>query len=99
MANDKGRASEAALADLHSHVATELTKQIVEGVQEVTREGEVVTVSCKPATLAAAIKFLKDNGVDAPAKPVGPVADVAEAVRQHFTAMDADDADPPVVTH
>lgn len=52
------RALESALDELHAQVAKVLTEGL-------TGEGEK---SPSPQFIAQAIKFLKDNGVDAPAK-------------------------------
>lgn len=58
MADD--RATENLLASLHGLVAQSLTAEI----QRLVAEGEGIT----PSLIAQAIKFLKDNGIDAPAR-------------------------------
>lgn len=64
------KASEDRLSELHGAVATVLTTQVLHEEQEVkiNAEGELVPTgntvyTASPATLAAAIKFLKDNNI------------------------------------
>lgn len=64
------KANEEHLGDLHGAVARVLTAQVTHEEEEVTynSEGEEVPTGNKvftatPATLAAAIKFLKDNAI------------------------------------
>lgn len=68
MAGDK--ATEALLGKLHGAVATVLTEQVLaeEEIQELDLEGVPYSTgekqfSASPATLATAIKFLKDNQI------------------------------------
>ena len=64
------KASETALATLHSTVAKVLTEQVgaTEAETIINEDGEYeetgqVVSSASPATIAAAIKFLKDNSI------------------------------------
>jgi hypothetical protein len=64
------KASEKLLGELHGAVAKVLTDQILveEEIQELDEEGMPygtgeMTYSASPATLATAIKFLKDNQI------------------------------------
>ncbi len=64
------KASESKLAALHGAVAEVLTKQITHTDKETTfnEDGEMVETgevvhTASPATMAAAIKFLKDNSI------------------------------------
>lgn len=66
----KNKASEERLSELHGAVATVLCKQVLHTEQEVSidKDGELVPTgeevyTASPATLAAAIKFLKDNDI------------------------------------
>ena len=72
MSQTNGKATEQLLAELHGAVAKTLTAQVSKQVEDVTydedgnevKTGEMVYVA-SPATLAAAIKFLKDNSITA----------------------------------
>jgi hypothetical protein len=64
------KATEAALATLHGAVAETLTAQVTHETEELTfdedgnpEHSDVMVRSASPATLAAAIKFLKDNSI------------------------------------
>jgi hypothetical protein len=64
------KASEVALGELHGAVARVLTEQITHKEEEtrITDDGEVESTgqevyTASPATIAAAIKFLKDNQI------------------------------------
>lgn len=65
------KATEKALSKLHGTVATVLTEQLLHKEAEVsfTEDGSEVKgeekYTASPATVAAAIKFLKDNGITA----------------------------------
>jgi len=65
------RATESNFDDLHLLVAEAMIEQIkawkAGRLVDIGKEGEYVKVF-PPALLAQAIKFLKDNGVDAPAQ-------------------------------
>lgn len=50
---------------LWSLMVRELIDRLENGDQEVTKDGEVVTVKAKPAVLAVVAKFLKDNEIKA----------------------------------
>lgn len=43
----------------------DLIERLEQGEQEVTKDGEVVTVKAKASTLAVIAKFLKDNEIKA----------------------------------
>jgi len=65
-----GKASEKLLGDLHGAIATVLTEQVLMTEEEtiINLAGEVEGTgeqlySCAPATIATAIKFLKDNAI------------------------------------
>ena len=72
MSRTNGKASEELLAELHGAVAITLKAQVSKQVEDVEydadgneiRTGEMSYVA-SPATLAAAIKFLKDNNITA----------------------------------
>lgn len=66
------KATETKLAALHGAVADVLTSQITQQVEDVKFDSEgnevptgVMVYTASPATIAAAIKFLKDNSVTA----------------------------------
>lgn len=65
------RATEEALGGLHDLVAEGLADTLRNGVDKVLADGTVVKEKASPAYYAAAIKFLKDNGIDAPRKNPG----------------------------
>ncbi|ASL24429.1 putative terminase small subunit [Alteromonas phage vB_AspP-H4/4] len=66
------KATELALGDLHGAVAKVLTSQVLHETEETTFDEEGnevptgnVAFDASPATIAAAIKFLKDNQITA----------------------------------
>jgi hypothetical protein len=74
------RATDAALDALHSLAAASMTEELRRGLER-AREPKTIRVEDKdvpnpayeplsPKVLAVAIKFLKDNGIDAPASAV-----------------------------
>ena len=77
------RASANQADTLHALVAEALIEQIqawkAGRLVDIGKDGEYVRVF-PPALLAQAIKFLKDNGVDAPAVPEGRVDRLAKAL-------------------
>lgn len=76
------RATEQQLGELHGLVATTFAAEI-EGYR---KRGEPIP----PSLLAAALKFLKDNGIDAPARS-------NKAVDQLATELEELDFDDPNV--
>lgn len=44
----------------------DLIARLEHGEEEMTKEGELVTVKVKPQTLSVIVKFLKDNEMKAP---------------------------------
>ncbi len=59
------RATIDALGELHGQLADDLMKRIKEGEVVLTKDGEVVTISCAVSTLNVARQFLRDNGIQA----------------------------------
>lgn len=66
------KATETKLAALHGAVADVLTSQITQQVEDVKFDADgnevptgVMVYTASPATIAAAIKFLKDNSITA----------------------------------
>ena len=81
------KASETLLGELHGAVAKVLTDQILvtEEVQELDADGMPygtgeVAYSASPATLATAIKFLKDNSITCDVKVDQNMGNLAEAL-------------------
>lgn len=68
------------LGKLHEAVTDEFLDRIKNGEVEVMKDGEVVRRRCAPATLSAAVKFLKDNGIDATPDSSDAFAKLIEAV-------------------
>lgn len=62
-----GRGSEASLDSLHGLVALTLTEQIQAYKDGKVKDGEGNKLPIPAALLAQALKFLSDNGIDAPA--------------------------------
>lgn len=62
-----GRGSETVLDSLHGLVALTLTEQIGKYSRGEVRDGEGTPLPIPAALLAQALKFLSDNGIDAPA--------------------------------
>ncbi|MFN4278294.1 MAG: hypothetical protein ACK4FJ_18530 [Ferrovibrio sp.] len=58
-------ASQDKLAALHDALASHFADVLKNGEEELTKEGEVVRVKPKAATLNAIRQFLKDNGIEA----------------------------------
>jgi hypothetical protein len=52
--------SESPIGNLKSLLIAELTKQVQEGSEVVTKDGEVVRVSCPASVLSVAAKVVKD---------------------------------------
>jgi hypothetical protein len=72
MSKTNGKATESKLSTLHGVVADVLTAQLSHQVEDVKydEDGEAVPTgvmmyTASPATVAAAIKFLKDNSITA----------------------------------
>jgi hypothetical protein len=81
------KASEKLLGELHGAVAKVLTDQILvtEEVQELDADGMPygtgeVAYSATPATLATAIKFLKDNSITCDIKVEKNMSNLADAL-------------------
>ena len=81
------KASEQLLGDLHGAVATVLTSQVLvqEEVCEFDDDGKTVSTgemeySASPATLATAIKFLKDNQITCDIKVDKNMSNLADAL-------------------
>jgi hypothetical protein len=62
-----GRGTDTALDSLHGLVAMTLTEQINAYRDGLVRDGEGNKLPIPAALLAQALKFLSDNGIDAPA--------------------------------
>jgi len=67
---DKSRIEEL-LESLHTEVAKELLKRIKDG-------------TAKPADLTCAVKFLKDNGIEATVAPGSPLDSLAKGLELPF---------------
>jgi hypothetical protein len=80
MADDKKQATEGDLNGLHKLVCENLKDAIENGVNEVTKDGEVVKVTASPALFNAAIRFLSDNDVKCLPGKGGPIDDLVEAM-------------------
>lgn len=72
------RAPESALEALHSLLADTLAEQI-KAARKPDKDGKPGTVH--PQLLNQAIKFLKDNGIDAPARGNKPTQSLVEALK------------------
>ena len=93
------KASEKLLGDLHGAIARVLTEQILMTEEEtiINLEGEVETTgeqlfSCVPATMATAIKFLKDNAITCDVTVDVNMGNLAEALskkQKHSRLKDA----------
>jgi len=93
------KASEKLLGDLHGAIARVLTEQILMTEEEtiINLEGEVETTgeqlfSCAPATMATAIKFLKDNAITCDVTVDVNMGNLAEALskkQKHSRLKDA----------
>jgi len=59
------KASQEALAQLHSLLASALSTIIKDGVKVITKEGDEVFLSAPASFFKEAREFLKDNGVEA----------------------------------
>lgn len=53
------------MADIHSELAQELSRQLKEGSDVVNKKGRVTKVAPTPALLNVIRQFLRDNGVQA----------------------------------
>lgn len=84
MAN--GKATDSQFGDLHQLVAESLIEQINawKAGRLVQLDGEKYTKVFPPALLAQAIKFLKDNGIDQPAR-TGNKVDTLKNVLPDFS--------------
>jgi len=60
-----GKASQALMEKLHGVLAKELSDAITNGVEEMTKDGELVRVKAPSALLSVARQFLKDNHIEA----------------------------------
>jgi hypothetical protein len=60
----KGSAPLAELNELHSLLAKEFKSQLNNGLEVVTKEGQVVKVSCGASQLNVIRQFLRDNNVE-----------------------------------
>lgn len=60
-------ASKKAMEQLHAALAKEMAGILENGVKEMTKDGEVVTVTPAAGFLNAVRQFLKDNGIEAQA--------------------------------
>lgn len=58
-------ASQEKLSNLHDALANHFADVLKNGEEELTKDGEVVRVKPKAATLNAIRQFLKDNGIEA----------------------------------
>ena len=93
-----GRATDALMDQLHGEVTTALIDEITTRNDEVVigmdKAGEAVKgrKGLAPAMVAAAIKLLKDNGVDAPAR-LSPKVDRLAAELEN---LDLDEIEMPV---
>lgn len=82
------RATDALLDDLHSLTAETLIAELRQCREHKDASGNLAPLPVPPALIAQALKFLKDNGVDAPA--------VAQRVGDALAACMPDfDADSP----
>jgi hypothetical protein len=94
-----GRATDALMDQLHGEVTTALIDEIKtrddEVVLGISKDGKPITgrKGISPAMVAAAIKMLKDNGVDAPAR-LSPKVD---ALAAELADLDLDDVDIPTL--
>lgn len=93
------KASEKKLGVLHGAIATVLTEQILMTEEEtiINLDGEVEGTgeqlySCAPATIATAIKFLKDNAITCDVEVDENMGKLAEALakkQKHSRLIDA----------
>lgn len=77
-----GKATDSQFGDLHALVAESLIEQIQawKAGRLVVQEGEEYVKVFPPALLAQAIKFLKDNGIDQPARSGNKVDTLKKAM-------------------
>lgn len=73
-------ASKDALNNLHALVALTLASQIKDGTKKMSKDGDAVVEDASPALLAVAIKFLKDNNIEALVTPNSPLASLTDAL-------------------
>lgn len=59
------KADSTALNKLHELIAIKLTNIIENGIDVVTKDGDVIKVDAPASYIASAIKFLKDNDITA----------------------------------
>jgi hypothetical protein len=92
------KASEKLLGDLHGAVAKVLTDQVLvtEEIQELDEEGMPygtgeMTFAASPATLATAIKFLKDNQITCDIKVDKNMGNLADALSKKQRRSRLDD--------
>jgi hypothetical protein len=93
------KASEKLLGDLHGAIAKVLTEQVMMTEEEtiINLDGEVEGTgeqlySCAPATIATAIKFLKDNAITCDVTVdvnMGKLAEVLAKKQKHSRLKDA----------
>lgn len=103
------KASEKLLGALHGAVAKVLTEQVLmqEEATEITMDGEVqgtgeMLYCAAPATIATAIKFLKDNSITCDIKVDNNMGNLREALAQkqkHSRLTDAAKAAQVDQTH
>jgi hypothetical protein len=78
------------MADLHEALANKLT-DLIENGEEVQRAGETVKVPASAALLGVAVRFLRDNNIEADGS-VEPAAvgKLTDAVNQQLKDMEED---------
>ena len=53
------------LQEMMNLLCKDMTKRLKEGESVVTKNGELVNIDCRPATLSVIRQFLKDNDISA----------------------------------
>ena len=96
------KASEKLLGELHGSIAKVLTEQVLMTEEEtiINLDGEIEGTgeqlfSCAPATMAQAIKFLKDNAITCDVtvdENMGNLADALAKKQKHSRLKDAAEA-------
>lgn len=82
------KATEDTFNSLHSLVADSLIAEIKSYTGHVDKEGKLAPIPLPPALLAQAIKFLKDNGIDSPAR----AQQVSDALAGKMPEFDPEDS-------
>lgn len=72
------RASNTTLDALHGLLAGALKDELARAIELAQHEDEDKRKPINPQLLDKVMKFLKDNGIDAPGRANGPVADLAD---------------------